>query len=151
MLLDLDFDGVEINPGDQDDPIRAGQRVTSGNTGIHSTRFDVGYERVICSNGMTAFVPESRYEQTHHEPLDATLPRLSVETVLDGTDEVERKLEEAQQHRFRNKEEALEVLYDLGIPQQLDLEFADTVMGSRTRWTTGTMLRSTNSMRPPPT
>jgi hypothetical protein len=128
MLLDLEFDGIQINPGADDDPITAGQRVTSGNTGIHSTKYDVGYERLVCSNGMTAFVPEAEFEQTHHEQLDTTLPRLSVEAILDSTDHVEQKLEQAQANRFRNKEEALAVLYDLEIPQRLQLDHAETAM-----------------------
>lgn len=128
FLNDVNFDGVEINPGEDDDPIMLGLRETSGNSGFHSTQYDIGAERLVCSNGLKRFMAENSYDQTHQEELDSALPQIAVQSVLEGTDAVESKLEEAQQHSFRNKEEAIEVLYDLDIPQQLGLEYSDTVL-----------------------
>lgn len=128
FLNDVNFDGVEINPGDNDDPIVLGLRETSGNNGFQATRYELGAERLVCSNGLKRFMADASYDQTHQDDLDSSLPQIAVQGVLEGTNRVEEKLEAAQQQRLRNKEEALAMLYDLGIPQSLDLEYPDTVL-----------------------
>lgn len=128
FLGQTDFDGVEINPGEQEDPIKAGIRATSGNWGGQATKFTSAWFRELCSNGLIDIDASNEYRQTHHEAFDESLPYVSVRGVLDGLDDVEAKLEKAQETRFRNKEEAIGLLYDLGIPDFIDGGHGDVVL-----------------------
>jgi len=80
----------------------------------------VGAEREVCSNGMMAFVSDLHFEQTHHDPLDYSLAKHAVDGVVEGADEVEDRLEQAQEQEFYNMDEALLVLHDLGIDRYFE-------------------------------
>lgn len=115
---------VEPRAGDE---IDLQLHARSGHSGYHGVKYELGAERVVCSNGMTAFVAEQRFEQTHGEPFQPQLAHHAVESMVEGTDAVEERLEAAQQRTLLNRDEALLVLHDLGIDDYLENPSSDLI------------------------
>lgn len=115
----LEFDGVTAEPfaGDRLD---LGIKTRAAHTGMHGIKYDIGAERLICSNGMVAFDAEKSFNQTHNEPLDYGLAKRAVDSVVDGVDRVEQRIEEAASREFANRDEALITLRHLGIGDEFD-------------------------------
>ncbi|SDQ40479.1 DUF932 domain-containing protein [Natronobacterium texcoconense] len=108
---------IEPREGDQ---IELQLHARSGHSGYHGVKYDIGAERLVCSNGMTAFVAEHSFEQTHGEPFQPQLAYHAVDSMVDGVDTVEQRLADAQERELMNLDEALLVLYDLGIDELLE-------------------------------
>ncbi len=108
---------IEPAEGDQ---IELQLHARSGHSGYHGVKYDIGAERLVCSNGMTAFVADHSYEQTHGEPFQPQLAYHAVDSMVDGVDTVEQRLEDAQERELMNLDEALLVLYDFGIDEPLE-------------------------------
>jgi hypothetical protein len=108
---------VEPQAGDE---IELQLHARSGHSGYHGLKFELGAERLVCSNGMTAFVADHSYEQTHSEPFQPGLAHHAVDSMIEGVDTVEQRLEEAQSRELKNRDEALLVLHDLGIDEYLE-------------------------------
>lgn len=120
MSSRVDFYGdTTIEPVDGD-RINLGLKVRSGHSGYHAVKYDIGAERQVCSNGMVAFVDEMSFEQTHHDPLNPALAQHAVDAVVEGTDDVEERLQRARERTFQDANEAALVLYDLGIDRYFD-------------------------------
>ena len=107
-----------IHPRDND-PIELQLHTRSGHSGYHGVKYSIGAERLVCSNGMTAFVDEHTYEQTHSDPFKPQLAHHAVDSMVDGVETVQTRLEEAQTRELTNRDEALIVLHDLGIDEYL--------------------------------
>jgi len=75
---------------------------------------------VVCSNGMTAFLSDLHFEQSHGDPFDPGLAYNAVEAVAESPETVEQRLEAAQNRELMNTDEALLVLLDLGIDEYLE-------------------------------
>jgi hypothetical protein len=117
----LDFQGdTDVLLDDGEDVIQLGVKARSGHSGFHAVKYDVGAERQVCSNGMMAFVSNLHFEQTHQEPLDYGLAQHAVDAVVEGSDAVEDRLEQAQEREFYNMDEALLVLHDLGLDRYFE-------------------------------
>lgn len=99
----------------------------SGHSGYHGVKFEMGAERLVCSNGMTAFVSEQSYEQTHSEPFQPQLAHHAVDSMIEGVDTVEQRLAEAQERSLLNRDEALLVLHDIGIDAYLENPTPDLI------------------------
>lgn len=84
-------------------------------------------ERLVCSNGMTAFVADHGFEQTHSDPFQPQLAYHAVDSMVEGADTVEQRLEDAQERELVRRDEALLVLYDLGIDEYLENPVPDLV------------------------
>ena len=125
MSAKLDFDGDTTVYADEDDPVQLGLKVRSGHSGLHGLKYDVGAERQICSNGMMAFISDMHFEQTHNDPFQPQLAYQAVDSVMESPDEVERRIQEAQEYEFLNQDEALLVLLDLGIDDYLETPVPD--------------------------
>lgn len=126
MSSNIDFYGdTTIEPVDGDE-INLGLKVRSGHSGFHGLKYDVGAYRQVCSNGMMAFVSDMHFEQSHQDTYNPGLAQQAVDAVVEGADEVEQRLEEAQSREFQNYDEAVLVLMDTGIDQYLD-EPVDTL------------------------
>lgn len=123
----MNFDGVQINPGDGDDPITLQLRTTVGNDGHLGTHYELGSFRHTCGNRMSSVYDDAGYSQTHQRSLDETLPQFAMESILDGVDAVEARLEEAQSRRFDTRWDALEAIYDTGVPELADIDYADLI------------------------
>jgi hypothetical protein len=80
---------VEPSPGDE---IEMQLHVRSGHSGYHGVKYAVGAERLICSNGMTAFVEDQTYEQNHGQPLQKGLAFHAVDSIAEVSDVVEQRL-----------------------------------------------------------
>jgi len=120
MTSRLDFYGdTTIEPVDGDE-INLGLKVRSGHSGFHGLKYDVGAMRQVCSNGMMAFVSDMHFEQTHQDPYNPGLARQAVDAVVEGADDVEERLEEAQEREFQNYDEAVLVLMDTDIDQYFE-------------------------------
>jgi hypothetical protein len=113
---------VEARPGDE---IDLDLRVRSGHSGYHGLKMDVGAMRQLCSNGMMGFIAEQSFEQTHNKEFQPQLGYHAVDSVVDGADEVEQRLQQAQERTLRNQDEALLVLQDIGVDQYLQDPTAD--------------------------
>ncbi|WP_235007298.1 DUF932 domain-containing protein [Haloarcula mannanilytica] len=118
MTADLDL-GSKVY-ADQDDAIELGLRVRSGHSGFHGLKYDVGAERQVCSNGMTSFISELGFEQTHGEPFQPGVAYNAVDAVVESPAEIEHRLAQAQNRELLNQDEALLVLLDTGIDRYLE-------------------------------
>ena len=117
----------EVVEPQQGDEIELQLHARSGHSGYHGLKFELGAERLVCSNGMTAFVSEHSYDQTHGEPFQAGLAHHAVDSMIEGVDTVEQRLEEAQNRTLMNQDEALLVLHDLDIDDYLDNPTPDLI------------------------
>jgi hypothetical protein len=115
---------VEPQPGDV---IETDLRVRSGHSGFHGVKYENGAMRQICKNGMMAFVADQTYDQTHGEEFDPGLAIHAVDSAVEGIDEVEQRLEQAQERKLMNQDEAILVLQDTGIDQYLENPTADLI------------------------
>jgi hypothetical protein len=120
MSSRVDFYGDTTIEPVEGDEINLGLQVRSGHSGYHGVKYDIGAERLVCSNGMVAFVDEMQFEQTHQDPLNPGLAQQAVDAVVEGTDEVEERLQRAREETFRDVDEAMLVLYDFGLDQYFD-------------------------------
>lgn len=109
------------------DEIELQLHTRSGHSGYHGVKYDIGAERLVCSNGMTAFVADLRYDQTHGEPFQPQLAHHAVDSLIEGIDTVENRLIEAQDRTLLNQDEALLVLHDLGIDRYLENPTPDLI------------------------
>lgn len=114
MSTRVNFDGepeVEVGEGDV---IQLGNRVRSGHSGYHGVKIDVGGLREVCSNGMMGWVADTTYEQTHQEPFRPEIVFNGIDAVIDGTEVVQQRLEDAQREELRGgKDEARLLLHEL--------------------------------------
>ncbi|MFC4550224.1 MULTISPECIES: DUF932 domain-containing protein [Halorussus] len=117
-------DVVEPREGDE---VALQLHARSGHSGYHGLKYSIGAERLICSNGMTGFISEQSYEQTHSERFKPQLAYHAVDSMIEGADTVENRLKEAQEERLLNQDEALLVLHDLGIDRYFENPTADLV------------------------
>jgi hypothetical protein len=76
---------------------------------------------------MTSFISEQSYDQSHSEPFKPQLAYHAVDSIVEGADTVETRLEEAQAQTLLNQDEALLVLHDLGLDRYLENPTADLV------------------------
>lgn len=113
---------IEPQPGDE---IELQLHTRSGHSGYHGVKYQIGAERLICENGMTAFVSDQTYEQTHGEPFQPQLAHHAVDSMLEGIETVEQRLEDAQQRTLVNQDEALLVLHDIGVDEYLENPTSD--------------------------
>jgi len=111
----------------EDDEIAVQLHARSGHSGYHGVKYELGAERLVCSNGMTAFVADHSYEQTHNEPFQPQLAHHAVDSMIEGADTVEKRLQDAQERTLVNMDEALLVLHDLGIDRFLENPTPDLV------------------------
>lgn len=104
----------------QDDKIELQLHTKAGHSGYHGVKYEIGAERLVCSNGMTAFVADHTFEQTHGEPFQPQLAHHAVDSMIEGIDTVEQRLQNAQERTLINQDEACLILHDLGIHQYLE-------------------------------
>lgn len=114
---DLPEAEVEVVDGDV---IDLGLQFQVGMSGFHGLHYDVAGMREICSNGVKAPVSELEFGQTHQEPLQYSLPQQAVKGILDGTDLVEERLQQAREQTFVTQDEALLTLLDIGLDQYFE-------------------------------
>jgi len=124
MSANVEFDGATVYAS-QDDPIELGLQVRSGHSGFHGLKYDIGAERQVCSNGMTAFISELGFDQTHSEPFQPGLAYNAVDAVIESPAEIEQRLAQAQNRELMNQDESLLVLMDTGIGQYLEQPVPD--------------------------
>ena len=125
MTSQVNFGGDARVYANQDDPIDVGLRIQSGHSGFHGLKYDIGAERLVCSNGMTAFISDLHFEQTHGEPFQPGLAYNSVDAVIESPAEIEHRLAQAQTRELTNQDEALLVLLERGIGDYLDQPVPD--------------------------
>jgi len=118
MSAKIDFDGATVY-ANQDDPIDLGLQVRSGHSGFHGLKYDVGAERLVCSNGMTSFISELGFDQTHGDPFQPGLAYNAVDAIVESPAEIEHRLAQAQNRELLNQDEALLVLMETGIDRYL--------------------------------
>lgn len=117
-------DVVEPRDGDK---VALQLHTRSGHSGYHGVKYSIGAERLVCRNGMTSFISEQCFEQTHSEPFKPQLAHHAVDSMIDGVGTVETRLKDAQDERLLNQDEALLVLHDLGLDRYFENPTADLV------------------------
>jgi hypothetical protein len=121
LTIYTNFDGIEVEPL-EGDVYELGKRTTHAHTGMHGLHHDIGAVRVVCSNGMVAFDSEKAFSQTHSEPLDYSLFEHAYDSIINGVEDVEGRIQAAADQGLVNRDEALLVLTDLGIDTYLPAE-----------------------------
>jgi hypothetical protein len=112
------FDGLEINPGETDDPSTIGLKITSGNDGRKATEGQYFEERLVCSNGMTLPVDVMSVRQTHHDELDPTMFHQLAQSVVENAEMVEERYSQMKEIKLDSEWTAFEFL-----EHRLDLPF----------------------------
>jgi hypothetical protein len=118
LTIYTDLDGIEAEPV-AGDIYELGKRTSHAHTGMHGLHHDIGGVRVICTNGNVAFDSEKHYSQTHSEPLDYSLFEHSYDSIVNGVEDVEERLQAAADELLINRDEAVLVLTDIGIDAYL--------------------------------
>ncbi|WP_237561351.1 DUF932 domain-containing protein [Halostella pelagica] len=124
MSAEIDFDGTTVYPV-ENDPVELGLKIRSGHSGFHGLKYDIGAERQVCSNGMTAFISDLSFSQTHQDPFQPGLAYNAVDAVVESPSKVEKRLTEAQNRELMNQDEALLVLMESGIDRFLEQPVPD--------------------------
>ena len=127
MTGTLYFDEAEAHVT-TDDTVQLGLHVKAGHSGSHGIHYEIGAERQVCSNGMTAFISDLSFSQTHQDPLDYGLAQQAVDAILTSPDEVESRLQAAADQHFINQDEAVLTLLDIGIDRYLPDDDAITLL-----------------------
>lgn len=118
LIIYTDLDGLAVEPLDGD-VYELGKRTSHAHTGMHGLHHDIGAVRVVCTNGMVAFDSEKAFSQTHSEPLDYSLFDHAYDSIINGVEDVEERIQAAADQELVNRDEALLVLTDLGIDTYL--------------------------------
>lgn len=100
---------IEPEPGDK---IASQLHLRAGHSGATGIKYQPGAVRLVCSNGMTGFVEDQAYEQTHSKPFQPQLAHHAVDSILEGQDEIENRIQEAQRKTLKNQDEAFLLLRD---------------------------------------
>lgn len=100
---------IEPAPGDE---IDLQLHISAGHSGSKAIRFQVGAERLVCSNGMVAFVADATFRQTHQNALRRDRIHDALALILEG-DVFEERLADAQDATLRNSDEALLVISEV--------------------------------------
>lgn len=120
------FEGLEINPGESDDPINIGLKVTSGNDGRKATEGQYFEERLVCSNGMTMPVDVMSVRQTHHDELDPTMFHQLAKSVVENAEMVEDRYSQMKEIELDSEWTAFEFLeHRLDLPFYIEGDHAD--------------------------
>ncbi|MCU4753436.1 DUF945 domain-containing protein [Halobacteria archaeon AArc-curdl1] len=112
------FEGLEINPGETDDPSTIGLKITSGNDGRKATEGSYFEERQVCSNGLTLPVGQMSVRQTHHDELDPTMFHQLARSVVENSEMVEERYDQMKEIELDSEWVAFEFL-----EHRLDLPF----------------------------
>lgn len=122
------FDNPEttIEPS-EGDTAQLGVNLSAGHTGFTGVRYDLGGIREICSNGMKGWVSENNFYQDHTEPFRPELAHHTVDSIIEGADNYEQRLKDAQSQTLMNMDEALILLQEAGIGEYLENPTADLI------------------------
>ncbi|MUV56091.1 hypothetical protein [Halogeometricum sp. CBA1124] len=126
MRMESIFDGEEttFNLG-EDDAIKTGLNVQSGHSGFHGLKIQPAALREICTNGMKGWVADMTFEQTHSEEYQPALFHHGVNAVIDGTEDLEHRLENAQNEYLAGGKDELRIMMHEMIGEFLDTPVAD--------------------------
>jgi hypothetical protein len=122
VYLDGEPAQVELGEGDR---LNLGVKVSAGHSGHMGVHYNVGAERLVCSNGMTRFVSDLHLDQSHSEPFQPGLAYEAVRGVLGSTDRVEERLDRARNRSLLNLDEARLLLHDIGVDRVAENPEAD--------------------------
>lgn len=129
MSATVRFGGEDVTVyAGENDPLDQGLKVRSGHSGFHALKLDHYVYRQICSNGAWGIVSDQHYEQTHSEPFQPGLIFHAVDSVIDGADIVEDRLQRAQERELMNRDEAMLILRDLGVDRFLENPHGDLAL-----------------------
>lgn len=120
---------VELNADPAgNDPIKTGLNIQTGHSGFHGLKIQPAALREICSNGMKGWVAEKEYEQTHSEPYQPELIEHGVQAIIEGTDQLEERLHQAQQQELVGGKDELRLIMHETIDEYLEQPVADIPM-----------------------
>jgi hypothetical protein len=81
--------------------------------------------RLICRNGMKAPVATHEFQQTHSQPYQLELLQHAVDASIDGTDEVQERLQAAQKKELVGGRDEIRLLMHETIGEYLDTPVAN--------------------------
>jgi hypothetical protein len=115
LTSQINFDSVSITDPTGSE-VDLGIKISTAHNGFKAVSIDVGAERLVCSNGMTAWESELSYTHAHDDGrFRADMMHRAVDAITDSTDTVQDRLNEAHQQELKNKQEAFLLLLDCGI------------------------------------
>ena len=118
LTIHTGLDGLEAEPFDGD-IIELAKRTTHAHTGMHGLHHHSGGVRLKCLNGYVDFDSEKAFSQTHSDPLDYALFEHAYDSIINGVDDMEDRIQAAADQELVNQDEALLVLTDRGIDAYL--------------------------------
>jgi hypothetical protein len=120
---------IEPREGDK---TQLGINLSAGHTGFTGISYDLGGLREVCSNGMKGWVSDLQLYQDHTEEFRPELPHHAVDALIEGADEYENRLRDAQNQELMNLDEALILLQETGVGQYLENPTADLLNAAHT-------------------
>lgn len=90
-------------------------RLRTAHTGFHAVKAELGAERLVCSNGMTRWVPEEDWSHGHNDgPFNAAILHQALDAAVESPEVIRRRTEKAHEQQFESFEEALLALRYIG-------------------------------------
>lgn len=121
LSANLEFEGAGlVDP--TGNKINLGIRLDTGHTGFAAVRLDVGAERLVCSNGMTAWDSELSFTHQHNDgPFRPALVFDAIDAIgADGAAQTQHRFEQAHQEHLDSKDQMFLLLLDAGIEWLFD-------------------------------
>ncbi len=120
LTSQIEFSDVSITDPTGHD-VELGMRINTAHNGFSAVSIEIGAERLVCSNGMTAWDSQFSYSHEHNQgPFNASLMFHAVESIIDNTDRIEERFERAHNQQLRSKDELFLLLLDCGIEWLFD-------------------------------
>lgn len=116
----ITFDSVDIV-----DPtgnrINIGLKVDTAHNGFSAVKIDLGAERLVCENGLTAWDSQYTFRHEHNQgSFRDDIMIQTVEAIMTDTERIAERFEHAHDQHFRNLDEMYLQLLDCGIEWLFD-------------------------------
>lgn len=101
--------------------VELGLQISTAHNGFHAVSVEVGAERLVCSNGMTAWQSEFSFTHDHNQgPFRPDMMYQAVDSVLHGGDVVQQRFNNAYAQTLESRDEMILLLLDCGIEWLFD-------------------------------
>lgn len=125
LSANLDFEGPRFVDPTQS-PVTLGIRLDTGHTGFAAVRFEVGAERVVCSNGMTAWDSDFSFTHQHNDgPFRPSVVFNAIDSIGGtGAERTQSRFDAAHEQRLDSKDQMFLLLLEAGIEWLFDDPFS---------------------------
>lgn len=114
MVGDIKLNGVEATDATGSN-LDISLRIRTAHTGFNAVKFEIGAERLVCSNGMKRFVPETQWSHGHNEgKFNSKITHEALVAAVNSPTTIHERTVKAHEQQFSCFEEALLSLLHAG-------------------------------------